>query len=327
MKKKIVFLLMFSLFFVGIVNAQQAQEVEEVVSLKKLTDNVYAYVDVKNPSPAGNSFGANVGVVIGKDGVLVVDTLISAKHGKKLISQIKEITDKPIKYVVNTHSHLDHAWGNCEFAKIDAVIIGKKDENVTEEQVNQVIAGAAMFGLTPEDMEGTVAKLPDLDISEKPEVDLGGVTAVLEYYGPAHTMDSITIHVKEDDVLFVGDIVFNKYHPYMGDADVDAWVNVLSELSQKDVDIIVPGHGPVVTKQDLSDLALYLKEFDKHAKVLSEGKTQADVAEVAAALMPLLPKQGRGGLPGIVNMNLNAKYLAPVKEAEAKKELEEGAAY
>lgn len=321
MRKKLLLLFVFSLFFASVVNAQESKkEVVDSQQLTKLSENVYAYIDIKNPSPAGNSFGANAGVVIGKDAVLVIDTLISAKHGKKLIAQIKEVTDKPIKYVVNTHSHLDHAWGNCEFAKLDAVIIGKKAEKITEEAVNQMIAGAAMFGLTPEDMEGTTAKLPDMDIDQKPEVDLGGVTAAFKYYGPSHNMDSITVHVKEDNVLFVGDIVFNKYHPYLGDADIPAWVEVLSALGEIDAAVIVPGHGPAATKEDLRDLALYLTAFDKHAKILSEGKTQRDVAEVAEALMPLLPAQGRSGLPGIVNMNLNAKYLAPAPKEEAQTE-------
>lgn len=75
--------------------------------LTKISDGVYSYVDSKDPSPA-HSFGANARIVIGKDGIVVVDTLISAKEAQRFIKDIRAVSDKPIRYVVNTHDHLDH---------------------------------------------------------------------------------------------------------------------------------------------------------------------------------------------------------------------------
>jgi len=85
--------------------------------LTKIADNVYSYVGLANDSPA-NSFAANAGIVIGRDGILVVDTLISAKEAQRFLADIRKVSDKPIRYVVNTHTHLDHAFGNCVFAKL-----------------------------------------------------------------------------------------------------------------------------------------------------------------------------------------------------------------
>lgn len=317
MKKQFWMLMIVSLFCMSFANAEETVvPIPELVKLKKLSENVYAYIGIKEPTPAGNSYGANVGVVIGKDSVLVIDTLISAKQAQKLIADIAEITDKPIKYVVNTHSHLDHAWGNCEFAKLDAVIIGKRVENITEESVNQMIAAPEMFGLTAADMEGTIAKLADVDVEDDYTVDLGNVTVDIKYHGPAHTQDSLTVLVKEDNVLFLGDIVFNKYHPYLGDGDISNWIKILDKLGNSPAAIMVPGHGPAATKEDLKEMAIYLNEFDKQARILAEGKTQADVVEVADAILPLLPEQGRAGLPHIIQMNLNVKYLAPVETVQ-----------
>ena len=87
--------------------------------LTRLADNVYAYVGSKDASPA-HSFAANAGIVIGRDGVLVVDTLISAREGARFLADIRAVTDKPIRYVVNTHTHLDHALGNSVFARLGA---------------------------------------------------------------------------------------------------------------------------------------------------------------------------------------------------------------
>lgn len=90
--------------------------------LTKTADNVYSYVDTKNSSPQ-NSYGANAGIIIGRDGIVVVDTLISSKEAKRFIRDIRAISKKPIRYVVNTHYHLDHTFGNADFKRLGAVII------------------------------------------------------------------------------------------------------------------------------------------------------------------------------------------------------------
>lgn len=94
--------------------------------LTKIADGVYSYVGAKNPSPA-TSFGANAGIIIGSDGVVVVDTLTSAKEAQRFIKDIRSITDKPIKYVINTHHHLDHSLGNSEFVKLGAAVIAQEN--------------------------------------------------------------------------------------------------------------------------------------------------------------------------------------------------------
>lgn len=306
MRKLFLLTFLLSLF---LSQAALAQETQDSQQLEKLSDNVYAYIGIKGASPAGNSYGANVGVVIGSDAVLVIDTLISAKQAKKLIANIKEITDKPIKYVVNTHFHLDHAWGNSEFSKIGATIIAHKNISQTEDEINSMIASPEMFGLTPEDMEGTTAKLPDVKIEDKHTVNLGNITVELESLGHSHTADSIIVLVKEDNVLFTGDIIFNKYHAYVGDGDIAKWTKVLDVLKKSTAKVIVPGHGPRVSKQDIDDMSLYINAFDKQAKELSKGKTPEDVQAITEELSTSLPQQDRNELPGIIGMNLHRKYL------------------
>ena len=125
MKKKIlkcrVIILLFILSIVGSVLVKHEAFAQ---GLTKVADGVYSYADIKNSSPA-NSFGANAGIIIGKDGIIVIDTLVSAKEAKRFIRDIKAISKKPIKYVVNTHYHLDHTFGNSEFKKPSAVIISQ----------------------------------------------------------------------------------------------------------------------------------------------------------------------------------------------------------
>lgn len=94
--------------------------------LTQIAENVYAYVDTKNSTPQ-NSFGSNAGVIIGEQGIAVVDTLISAHEAKRFLQDIRKISDKPIRYVINTHYHLDHVFGNAEFVKQGALVIAQEE--------------------------------------------------------------------------------------------------------------------------------------------------------------------------------------------------------
>jgi len=277
--------------------------------LQRISEHVYAYVDAKNASPAGNSFGANTGVVIGRDAVLVIDTLISAKEADRFIADIRKITDKPVKFVVNTHYHLDHAWGNCQFAKLGAAIIAHENARLHLAEVKQELAHSEDSGLTAKDLEGTELQGPTITFPDSMTVDLGNVTVELRYPGISHTNDSITAYVPEDKVLFVGDILFNRYHPYMADCDVSRWQQVLDELQTTPAVKIIPGHGPVSEKIDLENLKIYLGEFDALARTLSAGKRPEDAPVIAQELIKRLPQQDRTELPMLVEANLRLKYL------------------
>jgi cyclase len=267
-------------------------------------------VDFKNASPATNSFGVNTGVVIGNDAVLVVDTRISAKKAQEFIADIKKITSKPIKYVVNTHYHLDHSWGNCEFAKLGAVVIGHENGRVRSlEAIKEAIPRLQDFGLSPQDMEGTTPSPYTITFKDSMLIDLGGVTVSLAYQGHTHTNDSITAFVDQDGVLFAGDILFTRYHPFLADADVAGWLKALAKLETTTAKIIVPGHGPVSTVADIKDLEIYLTQFDKQAKVLCAGKTQDDAPAIAQEMLKILPDQKRTELVSGVENNLRSKYL------------------
>lgn len=106
----------------GLVPAQSAMA-QDKAELKLISGSVYAYAGVPDGIP-GNAFSANAGIVVGKNAVLVVDSLTSAKEAEGFAADIRKITDKPIRYVVNTHYHLDHAFGNSYFADMGARIIG-----------------------------------------------------------------------------------------------------------------------------------------------------------------------------------------------------------
>lgn len=278
--------------------------------LRKIADNVYSYIDVKGGSPA-NSFGANAGMVIGKDSILVVDTLISAKEAKRFITDIRAISDKPIKYIVNTHYHLDHTFGNSEFEKQGAVIIAHTNcKKNMEKSAEGTLKNVKAFGLTEKDMEGTKIAYPALTFQDRIEIDLGGQKVELSYAGIAHTDDSILVHVPDKKVLFAGDILFTEYHPFIADGSIDEWVTVLDYIRTLDFNKVIPGHGPVSGRHDLLEMKDYLIAFDRKAKELAAKSNDAD--SIAAAIKKGLPERPEG--EGLIKSNIQMKYLKNEKK-------------
>jgi cyclase len=287
----------------------------ESPGLQKISNHVYGYVDIKNAAPA-TGFGANASLVMGRDAALVIDTLISAKKADRFLADIRKITDKPVKYVVNTHYHLDHAWGNAQFAKQGAVVISHDNTRKAMPQSAQALAHPESFGLTPKDVEGTTLQGPTITFPDSLTIDLGDVTVELRHPGPTHTADSIMAYVPQDKVLFLGDMLFTRYHPFLGEGDIGNWQKVLIDLRETPAEKIIPGHGPVSNKADLQEMTTYLREFDAQAKALCAGKKAEDAPAIAQEMLKRLPRQQRTEMPALVEMNLRTKYLA---RPEAKK--------
>jgi glyoxylase-like metal-dependent hydrolase (beta-lactamase superfamily II) len=282
------------------IDVAKAQE-----GLKKIADNVYSYVDIRNASPQ-NSFGANAGVVVGRDGILVIHTLISSKKARNFLEDIRTFTDKPIKYVVNSHSHLDHSFGNSEFEKQGAVIIAhqnsRKDLQLNGESTMKRARG---YGLTDNDLEGTTIALPKITFSEKMEIDLGGQMVILIYPGPSHTDGSVMVYIPDKKILFAGDILFTDYHPNLVGGDIDGWIKALDYIMSLDVNTIVPGHGPMSGKKDISDMREYLITFDKKAKELCA--KSKDVEWIVSEMKKALPQ--RRELDMMIKTDILLKYM------------------
>ncbi len=273
--------------------------------LTKIADGVYSYVDSKDPSPAA-SFGANAGIIVGRDGIVVVDTLTSAKEAQRFIKDIRSTTDKPIKHVINTHHHLDHSLGNSEFVKLGAVVIAQENcRREAQKDADTIIKRALNYGFTSEALEGTTVALPTLTFTDRMEIDLGDRKIELIHAGPSHTGGSILVFVPDSKALFAGDVLFTDYHPNMRDGDIQGWVKALDRIASMDVASVIPGHGPLSTKKDVVDMKNYLLAFDAKVKELL-GKS-GDPEYIASEVKKALP--GRRNFDMFIVSNVKALYL------------------
>ncbi|GBF34805.1 cyclase [Desulfocucumis palustris] len=272
--------------------------------LVKVADNVYAFI-APSDGPA-DSYGANAGVVIGNNGIAVVDTLMSAKNATRFINDIRSISDKPIKYVINTHYHMDHTFGNAEFAKIGATIISQENARQNmEKYLPYELAHFQNFGLTQDEVEGTTIAYPTVTFQNKMGLDLGDQEIQLIYPGPSHTDGNILVYVPKAKVLFAADILVTDYYPMLGDADINEWVKALDFINTLNVTSIIPGHGPISTPKDVTDMKEFLLAFDQNAKKLCARSTDSDF--IASTIQNLLPLRHHSAL--WIKPSIEIKYL------------------
>lgn len=273
--------------------------------LTKIADGVYSYVDIKNSSPS-NSFGANAGIIIGRDGIVVIDTLVSSKEAKRFIKDIRAISKKPIKYVINTHYHLDHTFGNADFKRLGAVIISHTNDNKNLKTHGETaLKNAKDYGLSEQDMKGTKIAYPALTFNDRMEIDMGDQKIEMFFIGHSHTDGSILAYLPDKKVLFAGDILFTNYHPFIGDGNIEEWVKGLDYIMTMDVEKIIPGHGPISNKKDIEDMKNYLIAFDMKAKELAEKSN--DVEYIVAEIKKSLPPRPEGD--NLIPWNIQMKYL------------------
>jgi cyclase len=189
----------------------------------------------------------NAGILIGDDSVLVIDSLRVPSFGRDLIADVKHLTDKPIQYVVDTHSHWDHSWGNEEFP--DSTIIGHTncrtemlDLDAREWWMERVVSANDPWS---EEAKGVRITPPDLTFDTSMSLYFGGRQVDLIYLGRAHTSGDIFIHLPEEKLLFTGDVAQDGGVPFMLDGYAKDWVETDSRLAELSAERFMAGHGPV----------------------------------------------------------------------------------
>ncbi len=229
--------------------------------MDQITKNVFAETDVR---------GCNPGFVITSEGVVVIDTPQLPTYAVRMYEQAKSYG--PIRYLINTEHHVDHIFGNYYFKDVEHVLSHQAtlDNFMTVyPQINPY--EYAKEAVPMDDPEG-MAIFPDTDTyfaaMNKPDIIING-DMILKVGGhtfnilctPGHTPGQLAVVVPEERLMFVGDTVFNGCQTWLYTSDIIAWLQSIEKLLEVDVDIIVPGHGPVCTKQELYVQRAFILEW------------------------------------------------------------------
>ena len=216
--------------------------------LIKLNSDVYAVVTSIIPPGDG---GPNAGFVISGDDVLIVDSLMSPECGRQLLAYLRQVTDKQPKFLINTHHHGDHCFGNEVFSPPATVIAHEyaRTQLATRGQEIVQIFTRKWEPLIP-DIGRTRAVAPHIGYKDRLNLYVGDHRVELIHFGVAHSKGDTVIYLPQDRILFSGDIFLNGIlSPIFGSSS--GLIEALDEMEKLDFDTIVPGHGYMATKDDL----------------------------------------------------------------------------
>jgi len=190
------------------------------------------------------SYGANCTAVEGRDATLVVDPLIAPAHARLVAEALMARKAAPVRFVVLTHHHTDHALGSSFFARRGATVVAHERCRAGMETEHPALIAArrrdpALAGLFA-DAESLP---PAVSFAESVALDLGGVEARVLHPGHGHTAGDAMVHLPRESVLVCGDLVSNGYHVNFEDASVDGFSRGLDRLLALDARTYVPGHG------------------------------------------------------------------------------------
>jgi cyclase len=256
--------------------------------VEEVARGVFAYVQ-----PDGGWCLNNAGILVGGAETALVDTVATHERALALKRAAAAVAPRPLRYVVNTHFHGDHTYGNFVFAP-DTAIIGHEAC-----RAEMAAAGLAMTALWPDVQWGDVTVTPpSVTFSDRAVLHLGDLEVQLIHPGPAHTTGDTVVWLPEPRVLFTGDIVMSGVTPFIPMGSLSGSLAAIGLMRELDPHTVVPGHGPVGGPELLDANALYLQWL-------------RDVAEEAwqAGLTPL--EAARATNPGRFASLLDPERLVP----------------
>ncbi|MFD5769026.1 MBL fold metallo-hydrolase [Streptomyces sp. NPDC127049] len=241
----------------------------EPPALRRLADGVYAYVQ-----PDGGWCLNNAGLVVGSDRTVLVDTAATEARTRRLRTETERVAPAGPDYVVNTHFHGDHTFGNGQFAP-RAVVVAHEGTRADSAE-----AGLGLRGLWPDvDWGSTPLLLPDLTFDGSLTLRLGGLRVELLHVGPAHTANDVVAWIPERSVLFTGDVVWSRVTPFVLFGSVSGSLEALDRLRALGARTVVPGHGPVGGPELFDFTEAYLRFLRRTAEEgVRDGLTPLEAA-------------------------------------------------
>ncbi|HYJ91628.1 MAG TPA: MBL fold metallo-hydrolase, partial [Pyrinomonadaceae bacterium] len=276
MVKKVLWIV----FAVGLLAlSSSAQTKGPGFAVTKIGDGVYAAL-----GEDGGVAGSNAGFIVGSNGVAVVDTFTGVAPAKDLLAEIRKVTNLPIRYVINTHYHLDHVGGNAVFADAGAIIVAHRNVLGWERTEN-----LKFFGPDPKPERRALVEalvLPNKTYTDKIDLSLGD-RGIKVRFMPGHTGgDSVVfVHDKNTDVVFGGDLVWQKHLPNLIDASTGPWIETLNKLlAEHPKATFVSGHGGIASASDVKDFRDYLVSLRTDiAKAQADGKSGDELVTAVSA--------------------------------------------
>lgn len=266
----------------------RAARADGAIAVVEVAPGVYVHQGLyEEQAPTNRGDIANASFVVGQDAVAVIDTLGSFQMGEALRRAVRAVTDKPIRYVINTHMHPDHVFGNAAFKADNAAFVGHHKLARALSMRGEGYLAKNRELLSPEVFEGTEIVLPTMAVEDKLTLDLGGRSLICEAQKTAHTDNDLIITDEKTNTLFLGDLLFSVHVPTI-DGSILGWLTLLDDLPKRKAARVVPGHGPHAMpfpealepeKRYLATVASDVRKLIRENKTISEAGKIAGLSE------------------------------------------------
>jgi len=218
--------------------ASQADLADKKVTFAKLSESAYAYTAEGDP---------NSGVVVGDDGVLVIDTQATPGMAKDVLRHIRTVTEKPVKYVVLSHYHAVRVLGASAYGAHEVIASGATREMIRERGKEDMDSEIGRFPRLFRDVESIPGLTwPTMTFDRELTVWIGKLEVRIIHVGAGHTRGDSIVWLPSEKVLFSGDLVEYNAGIYAGDAHLQEWPDTLEKLRALGPDKLVPGRGPAL---------------------------------------------------------------------------------
>jgi cyclase len=251
----------------------QQQKQAQPLTIEKVTANLWV---IFGP-------GGNVAVMPTSEGVILVDDKF-AQNAAEITAKVKTVSDKPIKYVLNTHQHGDHTGSN------DAMMAAGATAIITKQARANMVAGKQ-------------PGLPQVTFADETQVFLGGKEVAAKYVGRGHTNGDAVVYFPSERVLHTGDLFVSQGAPFCDTANggsIKDWDATIQKALQYDFDTVIPGHGPVAKKADLAKWVQTLATIRSRVKTacaggVADAASRIDLKDLGMSTIGMLER----GLPGM----------------------------
>lgn len=242
----------------------KAQEQLPTYKVEEIAKGVYAILF--------EQMRTNSGFIVGEKGVTVIDALINADLANKVIEEVKKVTGKPIRYLVNTHFHGDHTFGNSAYPKETTIISHQNTRIILEKDMDQMRKDVARI-FKSQIPESFSVVLPNLTFTENLAIHDGTRRIDVLYMGKGHTAGDAIVYLPEEKVIFAGDLIVQGVPVFALGGFSKDYMDTLRKIEALESQKIVTGHGGLVDKSEISRLIKYTEDLRTEVKkYIDEGK-------------------------------------------------------